>query len=169
MNRAEKAASIEELSTRFKTADSVVVAQYPTLTVHEMQAFRAKARAAGVDIKVAKNRLVNRAIVGTPYAGIGSMLKGQNAFVFAADPVAAAKVVADYAKDNQKLVIIGGSMKENLLNKAGVEALAKLPSLNELRSKILGVIVAPATKIARVLTISAGDLARVLHAKSQQT
>jgi large subunit ribosomal protein L10 len=167
MNRAEKADSIEALNQRFNTAQSVVVAQYPGLSVHDMQDLRAKARKVGVDVKVAKNRLVNIAVQGTPYAGLASMLKGQNAFAFASDPVAAAKVIADYAKDNQKLVVIGGGMKENILNKAGVEALAKLPSLDELRSKIVGVIVAPATKLARVLQTPAGDLARVLHAKSQ--
>jgi large subunit ribosomal protein L10 len=168
MNRAEKAASIESMKNRFTTAESVVVAQYTGLSVHEMKVLRAKARAAGAEIKVAKNRLVNIAVAGTPYAGLAKMLKGQNAFAFAADPVAAAKVVADYAKENQKLVIIGGGMKENILNKAGVEALAKLPSLDELRAKIIGVISAPATKLARVLQTPAGDLARVLHAKSQK-
>ena len=168
MNRSQKADSIGGLNSRFQSAASVVVAQYPGLSVHEMQDLRARARKVGVDVKVAKNRLVNIAIAGTPYAGLASMLKGQNAFAFGADPVAAAKVVADYAKDNQKLVIIGGGMKENVLNKAAVEALAKLPSLDELRGKIIGVIMAPATKLARVLQTPAGDLARVLHAKSQQ-
>jgi len=168
MNRAEKADSIGDLNSRFASAESVVVAQYPGLSVRDMQDLRAKARLVGVDIKVAKNRLVNLAIAGTPYAGLATMLKGQNAFAFGADPVAAAKVVSDYAKDNQKLVVIGGGMKENVLNKAGIEALAKLPSLNELRGRIVGVIMAPATKLARVLQTPAGDLARVLHAKSQQ-
>jgi len=168
MNRAEKADSIGDLNSRFASAESVVVAQYPGLSVRDMQDLRAKARLVGVDIKVAKNRLVNLAIAGTPYAGLATMLKGQNAFAFGTDPVAAAKVVADYAKDNQKLVVIGGGMKENVLNKAGIEALAKLPSLNELRGRIVGVIMAPATKLARVLQTPAGDLARVLHAKSQQ-
>jgi len=168
MNRAEKADSIGDLNSRFASAESVVVAQYPGLSVRDMQDLRAKARLVGVDIKVAKNRLVNLAIAGTPYAGLATMLKGQNAFAFGADPVAAAKVVANYAKDNQKLVVIGGGMKENVLNKAGVEALAKLPSLNELRGRIVGVLMAPATKLARVLQTPAGDLARVLHAKSQQ-
>jgi large subunit ribosomal protein L10 len=168
MNRAEKADSIGSLKNRFATAESVVVVQYPGVTMKEFETFRAKARPVGVDIKVAKNRLVNIAVQGTAYAGLASMLKGQNAFVFGADPVAAAKVVADYAKENQKLVIVGGGMQSNVLNKAGVEALAKLPSLNELRSKLVGLLVAPATKIARVLTTPAGDLARVLHAKSQK-
>lgn len=167
MNRAEKAASIEDMNKRFASAESVVVAQYSGLSVHDMQDLRAKARAAGTEIKVAKNRLVNLAIAGTPYAGLANMLKGQNAFAFANDPVAAAKVVADYAKGNEKLVIIGGGMKENILDKKGVEALSKLPSLDELRSKLVGLLVAPATKIARVLQTPAGNVARVLHAKSQ--
>jgi len=168
MNRAEKADSIGDLNSRFAAAESVVVAQYPGLSVHEMQDLRAKARKVGVDIKVAKNRLVNLAIAGTPYAGLASLLKGQNAFAFGTDPVAAAKVVSDYAKDNQKLAIIGGGMKGNILDKKGVEALAKLPSLDELRGKIIGVLMAPATKLARVLVTPAGDLNRVIHAKSQQ-
>lgn len=167
MNRAEKAASLESLNGRFASAESVVVAQYSGLSVHEMQDLRARARKAGADIKVAKNRLVSIAVKGTPYAGLANMLKGQNAFAFATDPVTAAKVVSDYAKTNDKLVVIGGGMKETVLNKAGVEALAKLPSLDELRSKIIGVLVAPASKIARVLVASAGDLTRVIHAKSQ--
>ncbi len=168
MNRAEKAASIEDLNKRFAAAESVVVAQYAGLSVHDMRTLRAKARDAGAEIKVAKNRLVNLAVAGTPYAGLASMLKGQNAFAFANDPVAAAKVIADYAKTNDKLVIVGGGMKENILNKAGVVALSQLPSLDELRSKLVGLLVAPATKIARVLQTPAGDLARVLHAKSQK-
>lgn len=167
MNRAEKAASIEDMNKRFASAESVVVAQYSGLTVQDMKDLRAKARAAGADIKVAKNRLVNLAVVGTPYAGLASMLKGQNAFAFANDPVAAAKVVADYSKTNDKLVIIGGGMKENILDKKGVVALSQLPSLDELRSKLVGLLVAPATKIARVLQTPAGNVARVLHAKSQ--
>lgn len=167
MNRAEKAASIEEMNKRFASAESVVVAQYSGLTVQDMKDLRAKARAAGADIKVAKNRLVNLAVVGTPYAGLASMLKGQNAFAFANDPVAAAKVVADYSKTNDKLVIVGGGMKENILDKKGVVALSQLPSLDELRSKLVGLLVAPATKIARVLQTPAGNVARVLHAKSQ--
>ncbi|HRJ12898.1 MAG TPA: 50S ribosomal protein L10 [Alphaproteobacteria bacterium] len=168
MNRSEKAASIGELNKRFAAAESVVVAQYAGLSVRDMQDLRAKARAVGVDVKVAKNRLVNLAVAGTPYAGLASMLKGQNAFSFANDPVAAAKVMADYAKGNDKLVIVGGSMKENILDKKGVVALSQLPSLDELRSKIVGLLVAPATKIARVLTTPAGDLNRVIHAKSQK-
>lgn len=167
MNRAEKAASIGDMNKRFATAQSVVIAQYSGLTVHDMKELRAKARAAGADIKVAKNRLVNLAIAGTPYAGLASMLKGQNAFAFANDPVAAAKVIADYAKVNDKLVIIGGGMKENILDKKSVVALSQLPSLDELRSKLVGLLVAPATKIARVISTPAGNLARVLHAKSQ--
>ena len=168
MNRAEKAASIEDLNSRFANAESVVVSQYAGLSVRDMQALRAKAQEQGAEIKVAKNRLVARAIVGTPYEGLAKMLKGQNAFAFANDPVAAAKVVAGFAKDNDKLVIVGGGMKETVLDKNGVEALSKMPSLDELRGTIAGLLVAPATKIARVLQTPAGNVARVLHAKSQQ-
>ncbi len=164
MNREQKAASIAELNQSFQSAQSVVVAQYAGLTVSDMQNLRKRAGDAGTTVQVAKNRLVNLAVKGTPYEGLAAMLKGQNAFAFANDPISAAKVVADYAKDNAKLVIVGGSMGDKVMNKAGVEALAKLPSLHELRGKLAGLLVAPASKLVGVLQAPAGQLARVMGA-----
>ena len=164
MNRSEKADAIVELNQIFKDANLMVVTRQTGLTVQEVTDLRRKVRAAGASYKVAKNRLTLRALEGTRFTALGSLFKGPTAIAYSKDPVAAAKAVAAFAKDNEKLTIVGGALGENTLDVAGVQALATLPSLDALRSKIIGLLQAPATKVAVVLAAPAGQLARVFGA-----
>jgi len=164
VNRSEKAEAIAELNQIFKDANLMVVTRQSGLTVQEVTDLRRKVRAAGASYKVAKNRLMLRAVDGTAFRALGPMFTGPTAIAYSKDPVAAAKVIAAFAKDNEKLSIVGGALGENTLDVAGVQALAMLPSLDALRGKIIGLIQAPATKIAGVLAAPAGQLARVFGA-----
>ena len=164
MNRSEKAEAIAELNQTFKDATLVVITRQSGLTVQEVTDLRRKVRAAGASYKVAKNRLTLRALEGTAYKGLGSLFKGPTAIAYSKDPVAAAKVIAAFAKDNEKLTIVGGAMGETTLDVAGIQALATLPSLDALRGKIIGLLQAPATKVAGVLQAPAGQVARVIGA-----
>ena len=164
MNRSEKAEAIVVLNRTFKDANLVVVTRQSGLTVKEVTDLRRKVRAAGASYQVAKNRLMLRALEGTAFTALGTLFKGPTAIAYSKDPVAAAKVVAAFAKTNEKLSIVGGALGENTLDVAGVQALAALPSLDALRGKIIGLIQAPATKIAGVLAAPAGQIARVLGA-----
>jgi large subunit ribosomal protein L10 len=132
-----------------------------------MTDLRAQMRAAGANFKVTKNRLTRLALDGTPYQSIADLFTGPTAMAYSSDPVAAAKVAVDFAKKNDKLVIQGGALGEQVLDVDGVKALATLPSLDELRAKIVGMVNTPATRIAGVLQAPGGQIARVLHAKSQ--
>ncbi|MBV8392558.1 MAG: 50S ribosomal protein L10, partial [Alphaproteobacteria bacterium] len=161
---SEKAESIAELNQIFKDASLMVVTRQSGLTVQEVTDLRRKVRAAGASYKVAKNRLTLRALEGTPYKDLGSLFKGPTAIAYSKDPVAAAKVISAFAKDNEKLTIVGGALGEKALDVAGIQALATLPSLDALRGKIIGLIQAPATKIAGVLAAPAGQVARVISA-----
>lgn len=165
MNRTQKEESVAELNRTFNEVGVVVVTRNLGLTVAESSDLRAKAREAGASFKVAKNRLAKLAIAETPYAGIEEMLVGPTALAWSEDPVAATKVVAEFAKDNDRLEIVGGSMGEDVLDVAKVKALAELPSLDELRAKIVGLVNAPATKIAQLANAPASKLARVFAAK----
>jgi large subunit ribosomal protein L10 len=142
----------------------VVVARYSGLTVVQLQNLRKQARAAGATVQVAKNRLAKIALEGTSVASIGTLLKGPTLIAYSDDPVAAPKVAAAFAKDFDKFVILGGAMGATALNPDGVKALAALPSLDQLRAKLLGLIMAPATKIAQLSTAPAAKLARVFGA-----
>jgi len=164
VNRSEKAEAIAELNQTFKDATLVVITRQSGLTVQEVTDLRRKVRAAGASYKVAKNRLTLRALEGTAFTALGPLFKGPTAIAYSKDPVAAAKVVSAFAKDNEKLTIVGGALGENTLDVAGVQALATLPSLDALRAKILGLLQAPATKVAGVLQAPAGQLARVFSA-----
>lgn len=168
VEKAKKAEVVEELKGVFAESGSVVVAHYSGLTVANLSDLRKRAAAAGVSFKVAKNRLAMRALQGTPIEGISPLFKGPTGIAFSKDPVAAAKVLTAYAKDNAKLVVLGGSVGATALDAKGVEALATLPSLDELRGKLIGLIQAPATKIAGVLAAPAGQLARVISAYSKK-
>ena len=168
MDKTQKAEVVEDLNGVFANAGSVVVAHYTGLTVAELSDLRARMRAAGASFRVAKNRLAVRALKGTPIEGISDLFKGPTGIAVSNDPVAAAKVSAAYAKDNDKLVILGGSVGTTTLDANGVKALATLPSLDELRGKIVGLLVAPATKIAGVVQAPAGQLARVIGAYSKK-
>ena len=164
VNRAQKAEAVEALNQTFKGNGVVVVAEYKGLTVAELTDYRGKLREEGGKFKVAKNRLAKLACKGTPYEGIADMFKGPVGIAYSEDPVSAAKVTFKYAKDNKKLVIVGGGMGDLVMDTAAVEALAKLPSLDELRGKIVGVLQAPAQKIACVLQAPARDLVGVTKA-----
>jgi len=164
VERAAKAEQVTELKEVFKTANTVVVAHYAGLTVAQMQILRKQARQAGTTVKVAKNRLAKIALEGTDVASIGSLLKGPTVIAYSSDPVGASKVASDFAKAHEKFVILGGAMGKTVLDPNGVKALASLPSLDELRAKIIGLIQGPATKIAQVVQAPAAKMARVVQA-----
>ena len=168
MNRQEKAELIETLQTTLNASTTVVVAHQVGMTVAESSDLRAKMREAGAGFKVTKNRIAKLALNDTPHTALESLFTGPTAIGTSADPVAAAKVLVEYAEGNDKLTIVGGSMDGKSLDKAGVEALAKLPSLDELRGKLVGILQAPAAKLARVAQAPAGKVARVIKARSDQ-
>ena len=168
MDRAEKKAAIESLNGVFKASNVVVVAHYSGLTVAQMQALRKRARAEGATVQVAKNRLAKIALDGASVANFGSLLKGPTLIAYSDDPVAAPKVAVAFAKDHDKFVILGGAMGATLLNPDGVKSLATMPSLDELRGKLVGLIQAPATKIAQLSTAPAAKLARVFGAYAKK-
>ena len=164
MDRAEKKELVTTLNAVFKAANVVVVAHYSGLTVAQMQTLRQRMRAAGASVKVAKNRLAKIALDGTDVASIGPLLKGPTLIAYSGDPVAAPKAAVEFAKGHERFVILGGAMGTTSLNPDGVKALAALPSLDELRSKLVGLIQAPATKIAQLVTAPAAKVARVVQA-----
>jgi len=164
VDRAEKKAAIATLNEGFKTSNVVVVAHYSGLTVAQMQNLRKQMRLAGASVKVAKNRLAKIALEGTDVASIGPLLKGPTVIASSRDPIAAPKVAIDFAKTHEKFVILGGAMGKTALNPEGVKALAALPSLDELRAKLVGLLVAPATKIAQLVNAPAAKVARVVQA-----
>ena len=168
MDRSQKEAVVAEMNDVFTNAGVVVVAQYSGLTVAEMTEMRVKMRDAGATFKVTKNRLARLALEGTDYGSLSDKLKGPVGIAFSDDPVVAPKVVTEYAKANDKLIVLGGAMGETELDADGVKSLASLPSLDELRGKLVGLVQAPATKIAGVVQAPASQLARVLSAKAEQ-
>jgi large subunit ribosomal protein L10 len=168
MDRTQKAEVVESLHGLFGDAGSVVVAHYSGMTVAQMGDLRSRMRAVGASFKVAKNRLVVRALQGTAAEGISHLFTGPTGIAISKDPVAASKVVVAYAKENDKLVILGGVVGGTALDAAGVKALAELPSLDELRGKLAGLLKAPATKLAGLLAAPAGQLARVIGAYSSK-
>ena len=168
MDRAEKREFVSELNEVFKASGSVVVASYSGVTVAQMNDLRTKMRAAGGTVKVAKNRLAKIALQGTDSEKIIDLFQGQTLIAFSDDPVTAPKVASDFAKGNDKLVILGGAMGATALDADGVKALATLPSLDELRGKLVGLLVAPATRIAQIVNAPAGQVARVIGAYARK-
>ncbi|MFC7396486.1 50S ribosomal protein L10 [Chelatococcus sp. GCM10030263] len=168
MDRAAKAELVTTLGEVFTSTGVVVVAHYAGLTVADMQKLRREMKQAGGSVKVTKNRLAKIALEGTDVASIASLLKGPTLLAYSSDPVAAPKVATDFAKANDKLVILGGAMGTTALNPDGVKALASLPSLDELRAKIVGLVQAPATKVVQVVNAPAGKLARVFGAYAKR-
>jgi len=150
MDRAQKADAVAELKSVFNEVGVVVVTRNLGLTVAQSTELRGKMREAGASYKVAKNRLAKLASVDTPYAGISDLLTGPTALSSSIDPVAAAKIIVEFAKTTDKLEIVGGAMGSQVLDANGVKALASLPSLDELRAKLVGLVQAPATKVAQV-------------------
>lgn len=168
MDRSQKADAVAELNRTFNEVGVVVVTRNLGMTVKQSTDLRNKMRAAGATYKVSKNKLAKIATQGTDYAVLADLLTGPTALSTSVDPVAAAKVVSEFAKTNDKLEIVGGAMGNVLLDAAGVQALASLPSLDELRGKLVGLIAAPATKLATVTQAPAAQIARVLAAYSEK-
>jgi large subunit ribosomal protein L10 len=164
VERAEKREVVTALHDVFAKTGVVVVAHYAGLTVSAMTKLRSEMRGAGGQVKVAKNRLVKLALEGTDAKGIADLLKGPTCLAFSADPVAAPKIAVKFAKANEKFVILGGAMGTTVLDAKGVSSLADLPSLDELRGKLIGLLQAPASKIARTLNEPGAQLARVFGA-----
>ncbi|GAA0270405.1 50S ribosomal protein L10 [Alteraurantiacibacter aestuarii] len=164
MDRSQKTDAVAQLNAVFNEVSVVVVTRNLGLTVDQSTALRTKMRDAGASYKVAKNRLAKLALKDTDYVGLEEFLSGPTALAWSVDPVAAAKAAVDFAKTNDKLEIVGGSMGTVVLDEAGIRALASMPSLDELRGKIVGLINAPATKIAQVVNAPAAKLARVFGA-----
>ncbi|HEX5667076.1 MAG TPA: 50S ribosomal protein L10 [Hyphomicrobium sp.] len=168
MDRAAKRELIDRLHTVFDDAGVVVVAHNTGMVAAQSAEFRRVVKDAGGSVKVAKNKLVQLAIKDTATADISGLLKGPTVLAYSKDPIAAAKAAVAYAKGNDKLVILGGAMGKTVLDAKGVKALAELPSLDELRASIIGLLNAPATKIARTIKEPGGQLARVIQAKASQ-
>lgn len=164
MDRTQKRELVATMKDVFSKTALVVVTEYKGLSVAEMTDLRRKMKAAGAQFQVTKNRLVKLALADTPCAGISDLFTGPTAIAYSSDPVAAAKIAVEFAKQNDKLVVVGGTMGATVLDANGVKALATMPSLDELRGKILGMIQTPATRIAGVLQAPAGQLARVMGA-----
>ena len=164
MDRAEKKEAVATLNDVFKTTSVVVVAHYSGLTVAQMQNLRKRMREAGAKVEVAKNRLVKIALEGTPSASIADLMIGPTLIAYSDDPVAAPRAAVAFAKDFEKLVILGGAMGQTALDPNSVKSLATMPSLDELRATIIGLVQAPATKLAQLQTAPAAKLARVFAA-----
>ena len=169
MDRSAKEALVSQLHEAFQAAELVIVTQQTGLTVAESTSLRRQMRDAGASFKVAKNRLARLALKGTKFEALSEQLTGPTGIAYSVDPVAAAKVAVKFSKGNDKLKVVGGAMATQMLDHAGVEALSSLPSLDELRGKLIGLMQAPATKVAGVLQAPAGQLARVLNAYAQKS
>lgn len=168
ISRAQKADTVQALSDMLQKNESIVVIQHSGLSVDEITNLRVKLRAEGGSFKVTKNRLIAHALKGTRLAALEPLFKGTTAIALSSDAVAAAKVTYDFAKGNDKISIIGGALGEKILDKAAVEALAKLPSLNQVRGQLAGLLLAPATKVARVLQAPASQLIGVTAAQGRK-
>ena len=168
MNRVEKTKFIESLNGELSNAGIVIVSHYSGLDVQSLSKLRNQMREAGAKFRVTKNRLTKRALEGTPYEGIADMFKGPTAIAFSNDLVSPAKVLVDFSKDFESLVIVGGAMGEVRFDPAGIKHLASLPSLDELRAKLVGLVQSPAQKIASVVKAPSGKLARVISAFAEK-
>jgi large subunit ribosomal protein L10 len=162
VDRADKKEAVVALHDLFTKTSVVVVAQYSGLTVAQMQRLRKQMKQAGAKVQVAKNRLAQIALKGTDVASIGPLLKGPTLLAYSSDPVAAAKAAVAFAKDHERFVVLGGAMGKTALDPRGVAALATLPSLDELRATLIGLIMAPATKLAQLANAPAAKVARVI-------
>lgn len=167
MDRAQKQKTVESLHRALAETVCVVITHQTGLSVAEATQLRQQVRNAGANYKVTKNRLAKRALEGTEFAGLSALFTGPTAIAFSADPVAAAKVIVGFANRNAKLSIVGGGLAGRELDAAAVKDLASLPSLDELRAKIIGLLQAPAQRIASVLQAPGGQIARVLAAHAE--
>ena len=166
MDRTEKEDLVTSMHKAFEESSIVVVTHYSGMTVAEMDDLRMQMRDAGAKFKVTKNRLTRRALEGTKYQPLDTLFTGSTAIAYSEDPVAAAKAAVNFSKDNEKLIVLGGALGVEQLDIAAIKSLASLPSLDELRAKIVGMFSTPATRIAGVLQAPAGQIARVIGAHS---
>lgn len=169
MNRTEKADVVDSLRRTFEQSEVVVITHQTGLTVAEVEGLRAKVREAGAGYKVTKNRLARLALTGTPYENLSDQFTGPTSITTSSDPVAAAKAIVEFANSNDKVTIVGGGLGEKQLNVDEIKALAKIPPLEELRAKLVGMLQTPASRMVGVMTGSAGNLARVLYARGEQS
>ena len=169
VDRAQKRELAEQLNGVFAQASVVVVTRYVGMTVKELNDLRSRVGQAGAGFKVTKNRIAKIAADGTPLAVLADLFTGPTAIAYSQDLVVAPKVIADYSRTNERLVVLGGAIAGRLLDPAGVQALATLPSLDELRARLLGLIQTPATRVAGVLQAPAGQVARVLRAYAEKS
>ena len=168
MDRAQKQRLVERLQQDLAGTSCVVVTHQTGLNVDEVTQLRRQVRSAGASFRVTKNRLAKRALAGTPFESLSSLFTGPTAIAFSRDPVAAAKVVVGYANRNERLTIIGGGLAGQQIDAVGIKELASLPSLDELRGKLIGLLQAPAARLATVLQASAGQIARILAAYAEK-
>ena len=164
MDRAEKAELVTSLTDAFSASGAIVVAQYTGLTVAEMENLRVQMKQSGAQVRVAKNRLAKLALKQTDNADISDLFTGPTLVAYSEDPVTAPRIAVKFADKNKKLIILGGAMGQTGLDADGVKALAELPSLDELRAKLAGLLTQPAAKIAAVLQAPGGQIARVIAA-----
>jgi len=168
VDRTEKREFVASLATVFAETSFVLVAQNKGLTVADVSELRRRMRAAGASYKVAKNRLATLALEGTRFQGVAPLLKGPTAIAWSTDPVAVAKTAVEFAKTNDKFVVLGGALGTQNLDATGIKALAELPSLETLRAQLVGLIQTPATRIAGILQAPGGQVARVLSAYAKK-
>jgi large subunit ribosomal protein L10 len=164
VERKRKQEWIADANSNFSSAGILIVTQYKGLTVAELDNLRARIRNAGASFKITKNRLTKIALKGTTYEPLSGKFVGPTAVAWAEDPVSAAKAISEFAKDNEKLVLVGGAFGEKILSEAEIQTLAKLPSLDEMRASLIALIMTPATRIAGITQAPAGQLARVFGA-----
>jgi large subunit ribosomal protein L10 len=168
VNRDEKIKFVETMKQELASANSLIIVHYQGLTVSDISKLRAKVHAAGITFQVVKNKLMKIAVEGTDFGSISAELTGPVGIAISSDPIAAAKTMVSFANDNEKLKIIAGVVDKKMVNQVQIKSLATLPSLDELRAKLIGLISAPATKIATVLSEPASQIARVLNANSSK-
>ena len=168
MNREQKKEFVDSIKEIIQSNSSLLVIHYQGLTVAEITSLRKNMRDSGAGLKVVKNRLVKLAFEGTSYKEIASLLTGQTALAYSVDQIAAAKGLMNFAKGNEKIQILGGMVDEKTVDANGIKALSRMPSIDELRAKIIGAINAPASKFVSVLQAPAGQLARVVSAYSSK-
>ncbi len=168
MTRAQKQEMIDTAHATLKDSSVMILVHNNGMTVAQVSELRRRVREAGASYRVVKNRLAKLAAKDTPFEHISGMLKGPTAMATSADPVAAAKAIVEYAKINEKLVVLGGAFGERVLDVKGVEQLAKMPSLDQLRSTLIALIQTPGTRIASILQAPAGQVARVIGAHARK-
>jgi len=168
VDRTQKETVVEEVGQIFSDSGVVVIGHYTGLTVAEMSEFRRRMREAGGGVRVVKNRLAKIALEGKPCAGMGKYLKGQTVLAYSEDPVAAAKVVDKFVKDNKKFKVVGGAMGTDILDESGVKAVADMPSREELLSSIVGMIMSPAGNIVSAITAPASNLAAIAQTLAER-